>query len=145
MPQHRPPRLWTGITTAPYLPVAAYLAASGWVGLAHGGITPGDLLDHTLPAWLITMWTVAVALGGTLATLGGLAGRTRVESSGLALLLYGAAVYGVAGSLAIHGNPWSVAAVSAAIAAMCASRMRILARARRAREVAADLEQRREG
>lgn len=138
-------------TTAPYLPVAAYLATIGWAGLTRGGITPGDLLDHALPGWLVLMWTIAVAAGGTAATLAGLTGRTRVESAGLALLLYGAAVYGVVGSFAVHGNPWQVATLSAAIAAMCLLRMRALSQARHAREVAADIDreadrgQRREG
>lgn len=129
--------LWRSLMAAPHLPIVAYLAVIGWRAIAAGGIAPASM-EHALPVWLVLLWTVAIAAGGTLATLGGLGSWTRTESSGLALLLVGAAIYGVVLAATQWPHSLTIILVSAAIVAMCAIRMRVLTLARRAREVAAE-------
>lgn len=127
-------RWWQTLTGRPHLPIAAYLAAVGWIGLLSGDHGTGGIL----PGWLAIMWTIAIAVGGTLATLGCLAVRTRVESTGLALLAYGAAVYGAVFGALYWPSPYPIL-VGVAVAAMCLIRMRVLSLARRAQEVAAQI------
>lgn len=140
MPHTRPPsRLWRGLAEAPYLPIAAYLALVGAAGLASGGgIAPSSVRD-TLPHWLVLAWTLAVTAGGALATVGALVERTRVESAGLGFLAAGAVVYGLVVTLAAWPGGATVIAVSAAVLSMCLIRMRVLALARHAQEVATTL------
>src|SRR5690348_8128603 len=92
--KHPPTRLWRALAESPWLPITAYLGLVGVLGIASGaGVAPRSL-DVTLPDWLVMAWTVGIAVGGLAATAGCLWSRTRVESAGLALLAYGAALYG---------------------------------------------------
>ncbi|MGH3500554.1 MAG: hypothetical protein ACRDQA_06615, partial [Nocardioidaceae bacterium] len=79
----------------PYLPVAAYLGAVGIAALVAGHAILPDTLAEVLPAWLATVWTVAVAAGGILPVVGRVVSATRIESAGLAMLAFGAGLYGV--------------------------------------------------
>lgn len=122
-----------------YLPFIVWLAVVGWQGVARGGIAPGSALDHLLPSWVVMMWTVAVAAGATLAVVGGVSARTRVESTGLALILYGVVLYGGVGAYAVSHGTWSVISVASAFGLSALLRLFVLSRARHAQEVAADL------
>jgi len=127
-------RFWENFTTVPYLPIAAWVAFIGWTSLLSGGIRPEG--GHTLPEWLLMAWTLAFAIGGTLAVWGGSTARTRAESSGLALLTTGLVFYGVVVlSTGVH-DPVGTALSVTAFTAMCLIRMRILSRARKAQEAA---------
>lgn len=125
---------------APYLPYAMYLGAVGIVALASQdrGIIP-DTLTDTIPWWLATMWTLAVAAGGVLATIGALWRHTRIESAGLALLAFGAALYGACITAAAWPTGATALAVVAAVVSSCLLRMRVLTLARRAQEEAQDI------
>lgn len=137
--QRPPSRLWRALAEAPYLPIVAYLAVVGIGGIVSGGgIAPGAVRD-VLPYWLVMAWTVAVAAGGALATIGALAERSRVESAGLAFLAAGAVVYGLTIPTAAWPEGATVITVSAAVLSMCLIRMRVLALARHAQEVATTL------
>lgn len=127
-------RLWDTLIRLPHVPVAAYLALVGWGGVVSGGITPDSL--HVLPAWLVEMWTFAVAIGGTGSVIGALMQRTRIESTGLGLLAYGSVLYGLVGAVVLWPGSATVIALSAAVASMCLIRMRVLSLARHAQEVA---------
>ena len=130
----RASRPWQALTTRPHLPIVAYLAVIGWAVVIAG--------DHgslgLLPAWLAIMWTLAIAVGGTLATLGILWMWRVVEAVGSVLLTYGAVVYGVLFGISLWPN-WRPIAVAAAIATMCSIRLRVLYLARTAETVAAEI------
>jgi hypothetical protein len=127
---------------APWLPIASYLGVVACLSLASGGVAP-PAMTHALPAWLVLMWTVALAAGGLLSTIGVLSEKTRVESAGLVLLTYGAGLYGLVLSVALWPNSLGIILVAVAICGMCGIRLRVLALARHAQKVAT--EQRRDG
>jgi len=125
---------------APWLPVATYLGVVALLSLASGGVAP-PAMTHALPAWLVLMWTVALAVGGLLSTVGVLSERTRVESAGLVLLTYGAGLYGLVLAVALWPHSLATILVAVTICAMCGIRLRVLALARHA-QVMATQEQR---
>lgn len=128
------------LAEAPFeTPIAIWFGVIGWIGIVSGrGITPTTLED-ALPLWLVQAWTVGLALGGTLTAIGKLRQRDRLESAGLALLGYGATLYG--GVLAVAAGLGGVTAAAAmlAIAAGCAIRLRVLTLSHRARTVASNI------
>lgn len=137
MTRSRARKLWRALTFAPWLPIVAYLGFVGIVALAsqQHSILPDSLTD-TLPWWLALAWTVAIAVGGACATIGGLWLHTRIESVGLAFLGSGAVIYGACVTIAAWPSGATVLAVVVAIASMCAIRMRTLSLARRAQDEA---------
>ena len=131
----RTSRPWQAITSRPHLPIAIYLAVVGWATLLSSDRGTHGLL---IPDWLAAMWAAAVAVGGTLATFGGLTLRTRLESAGLVLLTYGASLYGAVFGVKLWPS-WTPVALAAAVACMCLIRLRVLHQARRAEKVAATI------
>ena len=130
----RTSRPWQALTSRPHLPIVAYLGVTGWaavIGADHGSL-------GLIPPWLAIMWTLAVAIGGTLATIGILGLWKVVEAVGSVLLTYGAVVYGVLFGIGLWPR-WTPIAVAAAITAMCVIRLRVLYLARTAETVAAEL------
>lgn len=122
---------WRIALVNPHLPIPVYLAVIGIIGAVSGrGIAPASL-EESLPFWLVHSWTLAVAVGGLLASAGCLTERTRVESAGLGLLLAGIGLYGAVIIPATSGA--GIAAVLA-LASVCAIRMFVLSRAREARQ-----------
>lgn len=115
----------------PHLPIVGYLTYETWKALLNG---PAD--SAGIPTWLAYMWAVAAAVGSVFAILGGLGLKTRMESAGLALLAYGAVVFGV---VAVGKHDDSNMVLAIAVFAMCLIRMRVLAKARAAQEVAAKI------
>ena len=69
-------------TNNPLLPLILYLAITGTLAVAAGGMAP-DAVEADTPAWLGYGWSTAMAAGGLLGGLGGLTDRTRLESTGL--------------------------------------------------------------
>lgn len=134
MPTRRA-RITRRLYGAPWLPIAGYLGIIAALSLASGGVAP-PAMTHALPAWLVLMWTLALALGGLLSVVGVLFEQTRVESAGLVLLIYGAGMYGLVLSVALWPHSTGFILVSAAICGMCAIRLRVLALARHAQKVA---------
>jgi len=126
---------WRQQLDNPAMPIVIYLGVVGWLAVASGGVAP-DVVEHTVPAWLAYAWSGSLAAGGTLATVAGMTGRTRGESAGLALLLFGLGLYGW--SAALERWPVGLGTVSALLALMacCYLRMRVLRLARRAVRVA---------
>lgn len=116
---------------APHLPIAGYL---GYVGLATliGG-TP--TLDGVLPVWLTYAWSLAVLVGAVLVIAGVLGAWTRAESAGHGFHLFGIGLFTV---VAVAEHQLDAGAVSAVLmlAAVSGLRMRLLTRAREAREEA---------
>lgn len=133
----RKSRPWQAITTRPHLPIAAYLAYAGWRALIAG--------DHgslgVLPAWLAIAWTLALAVGGTLAVVGGLAMAKRTEAAGLALMLAGDIIYGGVFGAALwrSGEADQPIAVSVAIGLMCLIRLRRIRLLRNRTDTAAEV------
>lgn len=142
--RRRPPSaLWRNLAEAPWLPITAYLGLVGIIGIASGvGVAPRSI-DATLPDWLVMAWTVGIAAGGIAATVGCLWSRTRVESAGMALLAYGAGLYGVVVAVAAWPHSLIIIAVSVAVLSMCAIRLRVLSLARRAQRRAGQIQRRR--
>lgn len=129
-------RVWTGIASAPYTPIAAYLSAISWAKVFENQrFLPTAGLARHLPVWLAVCWILAIALGGMCAVLGVTVQRNRIEASGLVFLLTGAIFYGIGSSYEL--GSWETVPVSVAIALMCAIRLRVLAVARKAQEGAA--------
>jgi hypothetical protein len=121
-----------------YLPIALYLSMAGWAGIiTEGRISPGSL--DVLPGWLAGMWTYSIAFGGLIAPIGAFTGRTRIESAGLAMLAWGALLYGLVGAVLLWPDSVALVAVSGAIVSMCLIRMRKLGLSRRAQQVAASI------
>lgn len=142
--RRQPGRLWRTLAEAPYLPIVAYLGLVGIVGIVTGaGVAPHPL-RALLPTWLVMAWTVGIAAGGTLATLGAfLRNGTRAESAGLGLLAYGAALYGAVVASVAWPHALTVIAVSVAVLSMCLIRLRVLSLARRAQRRAGQITRRR--
>lgn len=124
------------LLAVPYWPVALYLGIIAWLGIGTGGVAPPTMV-HILPAWLVIMWSLSLAVGGTIAPLGILIGRNRLESSGLAMLAYGSALYGIVLTAEAWPRGGTFALVGFAIVAMCLIRLRVLRKGRVARHVAA--------
>lgn len=123
----RASRPWHSVTSRPHLPIAAYLTFVSCEALLrgpHGG---------PLPVWLGVAWSALATIGGLLAVLGCLAHATRTESSGLGFLAVGALIFGV---VADGHDHW---ALVVGVILMCLIRMRVLALARHALEVATEL------
>lgn len=129
---------WDHFATVPYLPVVAWVGFAAFASLPGGGIHPTGRAG-TLPEWLVMTWTLAFALGSTAAFLGGSTGRTRIESSGLAVLLFGLLFYGAVVLFTDPADPAGTAVSVVAFAAMCMIRMRILSLSRKAIEAATRL------
>ena len=120
----------------PALPIVMYLGVIGVLGVLSGGSAP-DTVTHGTPVWLTHMWAWSLALGGVLATVACLTGRTRGESAGLAMLVFGLGLYGLAEVAA--GGPVEGLETATALVALigcCAIRMRVLHLARRAQRKA---------
>lgn len=126
----------------PYIPIAAWVAFLGWTALPGGGIHPTG--HGVVPTWLVFLWTLAFAIGATLAVIGGTTARTRVESSGLGTLLCGLVFYGLV-AVFHDAHPVGVAVSVLAFVAMCALRMRVLAESRRATRTAGRIQRRQAG
>lgn len=115
---------------SPYVPVGCYLALSAVIGLLAGtGIAP-DTLQAALPHWMVTVWTICVAVGGLACTAGAALRKASAESGGLVLLAWGAFMYGCV--VAVVGYPYSfgAAAASVALILMCVIRLRELSKLR---------------
>lgn len=128
---------WRRLTERPHLPLVAYLGFFGVVALIRHdhGILPVSLEDQ-LPAWLVFTWTLCIAAGGVGATIGVLTGQTRIESSCLGFLAAGAGIYGACITTAAWPQGATVLAVVTAVVSTCMIRISVLARARKAQEVA---------
>lgn len=124
-------KAWRQQLDNPALPIVVYLGIVGALGLLAGGVAP-DVVEATTPRWLTLAWPVSLAVGGGLAAAGGLTGRTRAESAGLALQLFGLGLFGLAA--AVTNWPLSFDTISALAALMAClwMRMRVLRLARRA-------------
>lgn len=121
----------------PHLPIVAYLGFFGVVALIRHdhGILPVSLEDQ-LPVWLVFTWTLCIAVGGVGATIGVLTEQTRIESSCLGFLAAGTAIYGACVTAAAWPQGATVLAVVSAIVSTCMIRISVLARSRKAMEVA---------
>lgn len=126
---------WTDLTVTPHLPIVLYLAIVGWVTLLTDQrfISSHHPLAHHAPHWLVIGWIAAIAVGGTMAVVGGLIRLTRMESTGLGFLLAGAATYGAGAAyeLAFGDGASGVLSGSLAVIVMCLIRMKVLSLARK--------------
>lgn len=133
MPTRRA-RMKRRLLSAPYSPIAAYLGFIAWVALPEGVEPPS--MREVLPHWLVVMWTISIALGGTFAVIGLLMGRLRVEAAGLTSLAYGAVLWGVVLTVSEHRWDLATPALTLAIGLMCGIRMYVLSLAIKAEKEA---------
>lgn len=98
-----------------------------------GGLAP-DSMTITLPIWLAQMWTIAIACGGVGATAGCLLDSSRIESTGLGLIVYGVVFYATVGGVFNWPSSLTVIMLCASIASMCVIRMRVLSLSRKAQQ-----------
>lgn len=123
-----------------YLPLMAYLAIVGWIGLIQRNIVPQGTHNY-VPPWLIYVWVAAFALGGTVAFAAGLRRHARAESSGLVFVALGLLGY-IGLVLRLYGFSWMIAEACLgplAIFASCMIRLRVLRFARISERIAAQL------
>lgn len=116
----------------PALPIVVYLAVVGLLAMASGGGAAPETVQHSTPPWLTHAWTLSLAGGGCLAVAGCLTGRTRGESAGLALLIFGLGLYGLADAVKRWPLGLETATALLALMACCAIRLRVLHLARKA-------------
>jgi hypothetical protein len=116
---------------ATHLPVAFYLFYAGVRTVVDG---PSPLVS-TLPSWLTYAWATALIVGALLTTVGTLADRNRLESSGHGFHLFGLGLYALTAFVAI-GFSGSVVVVIFALGGVSASRLHVLHRSRTAKHVA---------
>jgi len=131
---HGHPRIGPVLTRALdacHLPVAFYLAYAGTLALLHG---PGQVLS-TLPAWLSYAWATALVIGALLTFYGTLLDHNRAESAGHGFHLFGLGLYALTAYLAI-GMSGSLVVVVLTLGGVSASRLRLLSRSRKGKQVA---------
>lgn len=126
----------TRILDNPTLPIIVYLTLIGLLATASGGVAP-QAVENATPMWLTHGWGLSVAIGGMLAVVGSLTGRTRGESAGLSLVLFGLGLYALAEALTGHlGDGIETVAALLALSTTCLIRMVVLHKARRAHALA---------
>lgn len=114
-----------------HLPVAAFLLYYGIDTLATR--QGPAALERAIPDWLTWAWALALIVGAVLVFYGVAVARTRAESSGHALHLFGIALYVAANAATLDQGSVASVLVFAGVALM---RMGVLARSRRARREA---------
>lgn len=117
---------------APHLPIATYLLLVGITTFPGTGI-----VASTVPTWLACVWSTSLAVGAGLIFWGVAAARTRAESVGHALHLFGLTL--LTASTLVEGADGDDVTALAVLAAVSILRMRILTRARRAQRIAEEM------
>lgn len=135
-------KLWIMTETAPFqVPVCAYFFLIALVNLLSSmGLTPQSV-DDTYPAWVAVAWAGSTLLGAGLSLVGRYKQAFRMESSGLAFLLFACGIYTTA-VLWVNGLTAVFAALAyVAIGAGCIIRMRVIARHHKAQKIAGEIVQ----
>lgn len=140
-----PNPIWLNTQTAPFqVPITLYLMLLG-IQVMIGGIASPDSLTDSYPLWVVINWAVSLAVGCAMSLYGRYVEKFRLESAGLAFVLYSCMVYAVT---VVVINGWTAIFASGAyfaIATGCIIRMIVIAKSHKAQKLAGRMIRERNG